>query len=137
MYYPPVKFNPPRSWFKKTTPREKVLAEWRRVDLTDAEKTRKPSARPIASVMPGILKELGLEERLSHLEVLKVWNNLMDPRIVAHAQPVGLAKGTLFVNVDSSAWLDEIVRYRRREILTRLQHIFGRELIARISFRIG
>jgi predicted nucleic acid-binding Zn ribbon protein len=57
--------------------------------------------------------------------------------VVAHAQPTGLAKGTLFVSVDSSVWLDEIVRYRRREILTRLQHSFGKELIARISFRIG
>jgi len=39
--------------------------------------------------------------------------------------------------VDSSAWLDEIVRYRRKEILERLQHGFGRDLIARISFRVG
>jgi hypothetical protein len=34
-------------------------------------------------------------------------------------------------------WLDEIVRYRRREILDRLQHSFGRELIVKISFRVG
>lgn len=46
-------------------------------------------------------------------------------------------KGTLFVTVDSSVWLDEIVRYRRKEILDRLQHSFGRELIQRISFRVG
>ena len=60
-----------------------------------------------------------------------------DPNIVAHAQPAGLCKGTLFVNVDSSVWLSEIVRYRRKEILDRLQHSFGREVIARISFRVG
>jgi hypothetical protein len=41
------------------------------------------------------------------------------------------------VNVDNSAWLDEIVRYRRREILSRLQNAFGPDLIQRISFRIG
>jgi hypothetical protein len=41
------------------------------------------------------------------------------------------------VNVDSSVWLSEIVRYRRKEILDRLQHSFGSELIKRISFRIG
>jgi len=34
-------------------------------------------------------------------------------------------------------WLDEIVRYRRKEILDRLQHSFGRDFIARISFRVG
>jgi len=41
------------------------------------------------------------------------------------------------VNVDSSVWLDEIVRYRRKDILTRLQTALGRELIQRISFRVG
>ena len=40
----------------------------------------------------------------------------------------------LFVTVDSSVWLAEIVRYRRKEILDRLQHSFGKDLIARISF---
>ena len=70
-------------------------------------------------------------------QVVKAWNELLDPNITAHSQPVGLRKGTLFVNVDSSPWLSEIVRYRRREILERLQHTFGRELVAKISFRIG
>ena len=49
----------------------------------------------------------------------------------------GLRKGTLFVTVDSSVWLSEIVRYRRKEILDRLQHSFGRDFITKISFRVG
>ena len=48
-----------------------------------------------------------------------------------------MRNGTLFVTVDSSAWLSEIVRYRRKEILDRLQHSFGRAVIQKISFRIG
>jgi hypothetical protein len=48
-----------------------------------------------------------------------------------------LRKGTLFVTVDSSVWLSEIVRYRRKEILDRLQHSFSRDFITRISFRVG
>ena len=50
---------------------------------------------------------------------------------------MGLRKGTLFVTVDSSVWLAEIVRYRRKEILDRLQHSFGRDIIQKISYRIG
>ena len=45
--------------------------------------------------------------------------------------------GTLFVAVDSNVWLSEIVRYRRKEILDRLQHSFGRDYIGKISFRVG
>ena len=75
--------------------------------------------------------------RRAEAEIVRVWNNLIDPNIIAHAQPTGLNKGTLFVTVDSSVWLNEIVRYRRKEVLDRLQHSFGSDLIARISFRVG
>ncbi len=87
--------------------------------------------------MPRVLTNLGLDRRRAEAEIARVWNNLIDPTITAHAQPTGLNKGTLFVTVDSSPWLDEIVRYRRKEILDRLQHSFGRDLITRISFRVG
>ena len=94
-------------------------------------------ARSAGDVLPRVTKDLRIDDRRAEVEVVKVWNSLIDPNIVAHAQPVGLRKGTLFVNVDSSVWLSEIVRYRRKEILDRLQHSFGKELIQRISFRIG
>jgi len=121
----------------KLTARERVLAQWRGVDLTGAEKARALGGAHVSAVMQGVLKELRLDRRQREAEIAKVWNHLLDPNIVAHAQPVGLNKGTLFVAVDSSVWLSEIVRYRRKEILDRLQHSFGRDLIARISFRIG
>lgn len=124
-------FVPPRS------PLQRVLAEWRGVDLKPLEVARQDVARPLQQALAGVLKNLKLDQRRSDAEVLKVWNQSMAPDVVAHAQPAGLAKGTLFINVDNSVWLGEIVRYRRREILQRLQHSFGKDLIARLSFRIG
>jgi len=88
-------------------------------------------------VLPGLLKELRLDARQADAEIVKVWNSLIDPAVTAHAQPANLHKGTLFVNVDNSAWLSEIVRYRRREILERLQTSYGKTAIQKISFRIG
>jgi len=87
--------------------------------------------------MPRVLNQLGLDRRRAEAEIVRVWNHLVDPNIAVHAQPTGLNKGTLFVTVDSSVWLSEIVRYRRKEILDRLQHSFGHDFIARISFRVG
>ena len=117
--------------------RERVLANWRGIDLSSLEKDRNSRAKSSGSVLPTVLKDLGLERRLAERAILKVWHDLIDPDIIAHAHPTGLRKGTLFVAVDNSVWLNEIVRYRRREILERLQHSFGRDLIQRISFRIG
>jgi hypothetical protein len=117
--------------------RQKVLSQWRGWDWSAEEKARRPSAKSTGEIMPNVLAGLGLDRRLTESEILKVWRHLLDPSIAAHAQPTGLRKGTLFVTVDSNVWLDEIVRYRRREILERLQNSFGRDLVARISFRCG
>jgi len=121
----------------KSTRRQRVLASWRGVDLAPEETARTDRAKSAGSLLPAVLKDLRIENRRAEAEVVKVWNDLLDPNIVAHAQPSNLHKGTLFVTVDSSVWLAEIVRYRRKEILDRLQHSFGKELIVRISFRVG
>ena len=127
---PPL--GPPRS-----SPRQRVFAQWRGIDLAPLEKAKTTRAQAVGTLLPGVLSGMRMDTRRAEAEIVKVWNNLLDPTIIAHAQPTGIRKGTLFVTVDSSVWLSEIVRYRRKEILTRLQHSFGRDFIARISFRVG
>lgn len=117
--------------------RAKVLAQWRGLDYAPLETARATPARRAGDVLPALLKELRLDARQAEAEIVKVWNSLIEPAVTAHAQPANLHKGTLFVNVDNSAWLSEIVRYRRKEILDRLQNSFGKTVIQKISFRIG
>ncbi len=117
--------------------RQKVLAQWRGLDLGPVEKAFRSAAQSAGDVMPRVLAQVRLDRRRTDAEIVKAWPHLVDPHIAAHAQPTGLAKGTLFLTVDSSPWLDEIVRYRRREILERLQHCFGRDLITKLSCRVG
>jgi hypothetical protein len=132
-----LKKTPPRPGPGRSSNRQRVLAQWRGVDLAPLEKMRATPARTAAAVLPKLMKDLRMDARQGEAEIVKVWNDLLDPVITAHAQPANLHKGTLFVNVDSSVWLSEIVRYRRKEILDRMQHSFGRNMIQKISFRIG
>ncbi|HXB59224.1 MAG TPA: DUF721 domain-containing protein [Candidatus Acidoferrales bacterium] len=125
---------------KNSTPRRaraRVLAQWRGVDLEPAETARAVRARAAEHVVSSVLGDLKMDSRQAEIEIVKVWNSLLDPNIVAHAQPANLRNGTLFVNVDSNVWLSEIVRYRRKEILDRLQHSFGKNYIQKISYRVG
>ena len=122
---------------KKIPARQKVLAQWRGVDLAPVEIANAVRARDAGKIVSRVLSDLKMDSRRADIEIVKVWNSLLDPTLTAHAQPNNLHKGTLFVDVDSSAWLSEIVRYRRKEILDRLQHSFGKNLIQKISFRIG
>src|SRR5262249_55008948 len=121
----------------KAGPRQRVLAAWRGLDTAPMEVAQAPRACSASDLMPRVLTRLGLDRRRAEAEIVRVWNNLIDPNLTAHAQPSGLHEGSRFVSVDSNVWLSEIVRYRRREILERLQHSFGRDVVARISFRVG
>ena len=129
-FIPPL--GPPRQ-----TPQERVLAAWRGVDLAPQEKISARPAKSAEKVVAHVLASLRIEQRQAETEILAVWQRLMDPNIVAHAQPTGLRNGTLFVTVDSAVWQAEIIRYHRKEILERLKHSFGATLIQRISFRVG
>jgi hypothetical protein len=124
---------PPR----KKSARQRALAEWRGVDLEPLEKAKAVRERGADQIVSKVMADLKMDSRQAEIEILKVWNSLIDPNIVAHAQPANLRNGTLFVRVDSSAWLSEIVRYRRKEILDRLQNSFGKTYIQKISYRVG
>ncbi|HEY6168598.1 MAG TPA: DUF721 domain-containing protein [Verrucomicrobiae bacterium] len=121
----------------KRSAKESVLAAWRGVDATPIAIARADNSKAVGALVNQTLSRLGLDRRRAEAEIGKVWNSLIDPTLTAHAQPTGVRKGTLFVSVDSPVWHCEIVRYRRKEILDRMQNSFGREMIQRISFRIG
>lgn len=135
MSLPPKSRSRPRG--AATSAKQRVLAQWRGVDVTPLEVAQKVSARTVGELVPQVLSGFRIEQKRGEIEIVKVWNNLIDPNLTAHAQPTGLHKGTLFVTVDNNVWLSEIVRYKRKEILERLQHSFGSEVIKRISFRVG
>jgi len=117
--------------------RRQAITEWRRIDLTELEKAREIRGRAVGDVLPRVLQGLNLERKQAESQILEIWTQSLDPVITAHAQPTGLVKGTLFISVDSNVWLDELNRYRRREILERLQHVLGRQVVQKISFRLG
>jgi len=135
---PAAKPEAHQSWKEKRQEdwaRRQVLQQWRHLDLPNLEKGWDLKIKSSSDLVSGVMKGLRIEARRNEAEIVKVWNTLLDPNVTEHAQPVKLHKGTLFVDVSNSAWLDEIVRWRRRDILKSLQGAFGKEVIQRISFR--
>jgi hypothetical protein len=116
---------------------ERVLAQWRGIDLSEEEKAFKSAAIPVSEIIPKVLANLHIDQKVTEGEILSSWEALINPLITAHAKPVALRKGVLFVSVDSNAWHAEIVRFHRKEILAKLQACFGESVIKKISFRVG
>ncbi len=117
--------------------RERILRQWRRLDTRETEGAQRRRDRSLMELVPLVLGGLRLEERVMESQISQLWQQIIDPVLAKHSQPVGLVKGTLFVTVDSNVWLSEILRYRRSEILQRLQDAFGKNRIEKISFRLG
>ena len=117
-------------------PRSQALTEWRHLDVRPLEKAWRTPARTVGDFLPDVLKDLRLEQRLAESHIIQVWDRAIDPVVAAHARPVGLHNGTLFVNVDSNVWLSELVRYRRHELLELIRHAVGGDQVQRISFRL-
>jgi len=133
----PPKYIPPLGPGKISS-RRRVLAQWRGVDLAPLETAQAVRARAAGKIISTVLVDLKMDSRRADIEIVKVWNLLIDPNITAHAQPTGLnKKGTLFVSVDNDTWKYDIIRYHSNEILKRLQYSFGLEKIKKISFRVG
>jgi predicted nucleic acid-binding Zn ribbon protein len=115
----------------------RTLNAWRGVDLRPMEAAMRRADKALSDILPNVLTRLRLDRRQSESQIIEVWKRTMDPLIVAHAHPTSLAKGTVFISVDSSVWLSELVRYRQREILEKLQLAVGKETVQKLSFRIG
>jgi len=122
---------------KKVSARQKVLAQWRGVDLAPIEAAKAVRARDAGKVVSKVLADLKMDSRRADIEIVNVWNESVDPTVTAHAQPINLCKGTLFISVDSDVWKYEIIRYHRKEILKRMQYSFGLEKIKKLQFRVG
>jgi predicted nucleic acid-binding Zn ribbon protein len=63
----------------------------------------------VAEVLSGYLKRSGLEGRLAQARVIPDWARLVGPQIAAVTLPDRVAPdGTLFVGVQTSAWMTEL-----------------------------
>ena len=64
---------------------------WRNgaIDLSSVEKAQRLRGRPVSDLVPNVLVELRIDKRRSEAEIVKVWNQLLDPAIASTlSQPV-------------------------------------------------
>lgn len=90
----------------------------------------------VGALVEGLLRARGLEAGVERASVLPQWSGLVGPRIARVATPVGFDRGTLFVEVRSSAWLMELELLERR-ILAGLNSGRRQGKFERIVFRLA
>lgn len=90
---------------------------------------------PLGEALGEFLRKHGLEGEVEGQAALSRWEDVVGERIAGVARPTGVARGVLFVEVESSAWLSEL-NLMRHDILRRLNAGEG-GTVDRIVFRLA
>jgi len=87
----------------------------------------------LGPVLQALFRDLGMEEQLQRQEALSRWKERVGERIASVTRARELSGGTLFVEVRSSAWLNEL-NFMRHELLSRLNAGVEGARVERIVF---
>ena len=114
--------------------RASVIAEWRGFPV----KKHKPDRwQAPGDLLPKLMQQLGLQERLKETEVIDAWKQIVGDFIAAHSAPVSLRAGVLFVRVLQPSLHYQFEQISKAEILRKLKQRFGTKIIREIRFRLG
>ena len=114
--------------------RAAVLAEWRGLPEKKIEPDRWHSP---GEVLPKLMQQFGLRERLHETEVIEAWKQIVGDFIAAHSAPLSLREGVLFVRVLQPALHYQFETISKAEILKKLKKRFGGKTVRDVRFRIG
>ena len=68
----------------------------------------------IGDALRGFLRTAHLDRRLAEWELVRAWGKLVGPEVASHAEAVELRRGTLWVEVCSSTWMQHILFLKPR-----------------------
>jgi predicted nucleic acid-binding Zn ribbon protein len=114
--------------------RAAAIAEWR--GLPD-KMPRPDKWQSAGDVLPNLMQQLGLKERLHEGEVIDAWNEIVGEFIASHSTPVSLKAGTLYVRVLQPALHYQFETISKADILRKLKQRFGTRVIRDVRFRVG
>jgi len=114
--------------------RAAVIAEWRGFP---ASKSRPDRWQAPGDLLPKLMQQLGLSDRLREAEVIEAWKTIVGDFIATHSAPISLRAGILFVRVLQPALHYQFEQISKAEILRKLKRRFGGKVIREIRFRVG
>jgi hypothetical protein len=87
----------------------------------------------MAAILPGVLKERGWQTQIELHSIFLNWSKVVDDETAAHGQPLKIVKGTLWVEVENSAWLQQL-QYRKVALLRSINSFLPGEKIKGLRF---
>lgn len=96
--------------------------------------TRKTSAVSLADLIPEIIEDLGISDRLAGANVEQEWRRIVGEKIGRETGRVRFADGRLHVEIRSAAWR-QVLHLQREAWRDRLNKGLGSPVVREIIFR--
>jgi predicted nucleic acid-binding Zn ribbon protein len=87
----------------------------------------------IADTIKKILQRLEEKQSSVWLQLNNEWESLVGKIVASHARPGKIKDKMLIIYVDSSVWLNELLRTEQKHILSLLQKKFGSDEVKSIK----
>jgi predicted nucleic acid-binding Zn ribbon protein len=98
---------------------------------------KKSQPEAIADVLGGWIKTSGVAARIGQAQVVPEWPRLVGTQIAAVTAPTSVsADGTLWVQVTTNAWMNEL-SLMEPQLLKTLNTVTGRAPIRRIRWQLN
>ncbi len=88
------------------------------------------------SILQGLLKDFGIDRMIIRYRVWSVWEEIVGKQIAAHTRPGFYLGDCLFVIVDHSAWMHQLI-FLKEPILAKINAEIGPDSLSEIRFRLG
>jgi predicted nucleic acid-binding Zn ribbon protein len=91
------------------------------------------SPEAVGGVLGRVLDDLGLSREMAGWRAVEAWPELVGTRVALHSRAVAFRDGTLHVEVEGSAWMQEL-GYLKRDLVRRIQQHLGSEDVRDVRF---
>lgn len=90
----------------------------------------------VGDILDSLVTRLGLKHRLKQSEVVMKWEDIVGERIAVETKAEVIRGKTLFVNVTSPMWAQEL-NFLKPEIMKKIRQEIGRGIVTDIRFKSG
>ncbi len=87
----------------------------------------------LGCLLEEVMMKLGIKRGVDEHRVVEKWSEIVGKVIAERATPVGVERGVLTVQVDSSSWLMEM-RMRSGDLLKKIGEAVGEGIVHEIRF---
>ena len=89
--------------------------------------------KPLAAILPGVLRDLRLDEAAAGWRAVADWPALAGERIAKRTRAVAFRDGVMTIEVEGSAWMHEL-GFLKRELVRRANQRAGANVVRDVRF---